>query len=136
KCTYSVDATKAYSTTSCGAKICFSISVPAVEPRRPKPAACLAKVYRNRKRPRNRRMTLWTSYPAAKSLNFRSLTPATEVVDGTPAGSARQRLQPLEGQAFGVLHAGKIQPPDEGNGCITVASGEGDHGLDGNSLGV
>jgi hypothetical protein len=48
----------------------------------------------------------------------------------------RHRLQALEGQALGVLHASEIKRADEGDDLLAVATGQRDHGIDGNSLGV
>lgn len=50
--------------------------------------------------------------------------------------SLRQRLQPVEGEALGVLHAGEIAAADEVGDHVAVAIGQRDHGVNGNSLGV
>jgi hypothetical protein len=52
-----------------------------------------------------------------------------------PSGT-RHRLQTLEGQTLGILHAGEIKPADEGCDLLAVAIGQRYHGIDGNSLGV
>jgi hypothetical protein len=48
----------------------------------------------------------------------------------------RQRLQTLEGQALGIPDTGEIEPVNEGRDHITVAIGQRNHGINGNSLGV
>jgi hypothetical protein len=48
----------------------------------------------------------------------------------------RHRLQALECQALGVLDAGKIEPPNEGDDGVAIAIGQRNHGINGNTLGV
>jgi len=52
------------------------------------------------------------------------------------ASAPRHRLQALEGQALGVLHAGEVKPADEGSNLLAVAVGQCHDGIDGDSLGV
>ena len=47
-----------------------------------------------------------------------------------------QRLQALEGQAFGVLDAVKIEPANEGDDGVAIAIGTRNHGINGKTLGV
>jgi hypothetical protein len=42
----------------------------------------------------------------------------------------------LKGQALGILHAGQIEPADEGGDRFAVAIGQRHHGVNGNSPGV
>jgi hypothetical protein len=50
--------------------------------------------------------------------------------------SLRDRLQALEGQALRIPDARKIKPANEGCDHVTVAIGQRDNGINGNSLGV
>jgi len=57
-----------------------------------------------------------------------------DVTDTVEPLAPRHRLQALEGQAFGVLHAGEIKLADEGCDGIAITVGQRDHGIDGDSL--
>jgi hypothetical protein len=48
----------------------------------------------------------------------------------------RDRLQTLEGQAFRILDARKIEPANEGGDHFAVTIGQRNDGINGNSLGV